>query len=105
MGPKRVRQEFRQTDVKLAGSVADAQNLAVGPEFVQDLPAGATGSGRGLGGREDDDRLQRDGPYTPGHGLEDRIALGADRETVRGVFHVAAREDLSIAGQDRGADG
>ena len=61
VGPERVRQKFSQTEVKLAGSVTNAEDLAVGSELVQDLPASATGGGRGLGGCEDDNRSQLDG--------------------------------------------
>ena len=74
----------------------------VASKLPQDLAARSTW-GRGAFGIGDN----HDAPKRPEafrDGFEDGDALGAHRESVRGILDVAAGDDLSIIGLERSAD-
>lgn len=75
------------------GPVADADDSHLRSELRQDLPARAAWwSGRRSRG-VDHERL--DPLFAGCDGVEYRVALGTDRESVAGIFNVAPRHDFS----------
>ena len=72
---------------------------ASGPNSLmtcRQAPQGAVGSGVGV--KTTTARIDQR-PCGLGHRLKDRVPLGADRQAVRRVLDVAAREDLAAVGQ------
>ena len=83
----------------LCSTVTDRHDFCVRPEFVDDLPAGAAGGGGfGVGVKTTTARIT-ERPSAVGDGLEDGVPLGTDRQAVRRILDVAAREDLATIGE------
>jgi len=101
---KRFGKQFVKAIRDRGRAVTHRENLGVRPEFVDHLATGTAGR-RGLGCRcEYDDRSDYQGRSTFEHRLKDRVALGTDRQAIRCVLDVAAREDLTASGKHGGAN-
>lgn len=75
--------------------IADTDHRRPGAKFVDYLPAGAARGGRHRRRRINDDRLEF--PLSRRGGREDRGALGAVTQAIRGIFDVASGVNLSGA--------
>lgn len=65
----------------------------VSAEFPKDLAACPTGGCKRIGVRHHSDRIES--AFAFGDGLENGDALGAQRQSVGRIFHVAARENAA----------
>ena len=77
---------------------------ASGPNSLitcRQAPQGAVGSGVGV---KTSDRSDHQRPLGFSNRLKDRVALGADRQAIRGILDVAAGKDLAAVGQHGRAD-
>ena len=82
----------------MSGRARDDDRHVIG-KLEEDLPAGATGCRRRLAG----DQSNRDGSSTGGNGGRHGVALGADREGIRGILDVASSEDATVISEHCGA--
>ena len=74
----------------------------VAAKFPDDLAAGAAGGRERVGVGRNGDGVEA--AFAFADGFEDGDALGANGETVGGVFDVATAEDAARVGADSGAD-
>lgn len=95
--------EIIQSSLKRQFGIADCGNAKLRCKLGKYLQAGAAGRGRGLrrGKDEQSAEMAMTLGYRPGQG----DPFGAERQAVRGVFNVAAIDNLVVAGQQGGADG
>src|ERR1700686_3177127 len=76
-------------------------HFRVAAEFPQDLAARGAGRRERFGIRDDGDGVESG--FAFGNRLEDRDPLGAQRQAIGGIFHVAAGENSSGFRAHRGA--
>ena len=77
-------------------------DLDVAGKFPQNLPARPTGRGGIRGGRDDSDAAER--AVSVRNRFEDGHTLRAHRQSIGRILDVAACDDLSVAGLERGSD-
>ena len=72
-------------------------------ELVDSLAAGSAGLAGGFVEIDDYDSADADGGAMKADGSRDGVLLGAGSESVRGVFHIAPGDDVSVFEKDRGS--
>ena len=92
---------FQVVGFGFAGEV-DQHEFDIAAEFPEDLAAGSAGRSQSVGIGGDGDAAEFSGAFADR--LEDGDALGAEGESVGGVFDVAAGVDAAVDVFKRGAD-
>ena len=88
-----MRKKLRHAEgLRLAAEIGE-NDFAIAAKFPDDLAASAAGRSEFFGGGDDGNGVEAARAF--GNGFEDGGAFGADGESVGGIFHVAAGENLA----------